>query len=270
MHLGFPSPFLWLNYPVTSAGLFLSALGILIVKLKKGIALERWQSGVLLIAFLSQLPLLLVFYTVDARYSLFSLPVIALSSAWLFSDLSKKFSVNHAAVALVVLLGLHLVQQLPLAKQLVGNNLLHRSQAWQYQSIKHIDTFFSSISQDNFLLITALPPHLVDAYAERDLPLLPLSPDQEFLQKSELVWGKNLHYDDLHTEFRNQLKEGKTLFITNAYVTHQHSVIQDFENIKENFELELVSEGCEGACTIYLITLHDENTPPSHSTPPQN
>ena len=73
------------------------------------------------------------------------------------------------------------------------------------------------------------------------------------------MWGTELDYTDLSASYKRLLENGTRLYISNAYVTQQASVIADYEQLKQQFELELVSEGCDHACDIYLVKKKSED-----------
>ncbi len=163
-----------------------------------------------------------------------------------------------AVIISLIIIGVHSLHQISLFKEIISFNVLHRSTAWQYQAIKQFDLYF--LDKSDVKIITALPPFLVDAYQETEYRVLPLSQSQEFLQKKELVWGTDVPYENLMEGYITWLKQSKRLFISNAYITHQQSVIEDYEAYKTQFDLELVSSGCLDACNIYELHLKTSAT----------
>lgn len=256
---GAPKYFLWLLISFTSPLYFLTFMVMGTLTLIKGNREERFSSITLLLLFLAQLPLLLMFYSTDSRYIILTIPIMAVMVGWTFSNLSIANSYIKTLILLIII-GLQLFSQIPLFKQVLANNLLHKSNGWQYLAIQHFDEYFSQANTNDVYLITALPPHLVAAYQKEDYELLPLSNDQEFLQKGEHVWGEDVPYDSLVEGYKAWIEQGKIIYITNAYITHQQSVIYDFEKYKEAFVLEQVSEGCSSACNIYKLKLSDTAT----------
>jgi hypothetical protein len=204
---------------------------------------------ILTVLFLSQLPLQLVFYLADARYLIYSIPLIALGIGWLMEAWTEKRTILIPLVIFGIVVQLFMQQVF--VKEIIANNLLGRSTAWQYEAVLQ----FNRILSDDSLIITALPPFLVDTYQTQHYRVLPLAYDQEFLQKKQYVWGKDINYQDLHSTYQAWLEEGKELYISNAYITHQQSVIEDYESYKESFEFELMAEGCDQACNIYRLSL---------------
>jgi hypothetical protein len=239
--------FLWIKVGVSSwpiVGLFSYSIYKL-YKLKK---LNKVY--LLIILFLSLFPLQLFFYTVDARYLIYSIIIFSLAIAWMMNEVKNKKIIFFLFTAIVV----NIFYQKNLFKQIIADNWLGRSTAWQYESIQH----FNKNLTDNEMIITALPPFLIDTYQTKKYRTLPLSQSQEFLQKKEFVWGEDVNHIDLITGYKEWLEQDKQLYISNAYITHQQSVILDFENFKKEFNLKLVSEGCLQACNIYKLELKND------------
>jgi hypothetical protein len=96
-------------------------------------------------------------------------------------------------------------------------NILHRSQSWQQQSVKH----FSQQQEldTNAYLITALPPFLISTYENPAYKILPLSQHQEFLAKDQNVWTRELKdkssLPDLYK--KNASRREKSLYFQRLY-----------------------------------------------------
>ena len=242
--------FLWLNIGLTNfifTGMFFTSLFVLFKK-------KMWQKfWILFVLFFAQFPLQLVFYVADARYLIYSIPLVVLGVVWLIDALPKK---RRLLIPMAIFgIFLQLFMQRSLVRQIVADNLLGRSTAWQYEAIKHFD----SVLKNDSLVITALPPFLVDAYQEKSYRALPLSYTQEFMNKKQYIWGGDLNHANLTESYKQWINEGKTIHISNSYITHHKSVINDFEKFKEEFSFELISSGCENACNIYKLDIRDTN-----------
>lgn len=255
--VGFPGAFLWLRTSLISPVVALLAIAAVIDSLRTQKNMQR--VFLLSTLFLSQFPPLLVFYVVDERYSLYTMLTAVLLSVLFFAEyaqkIAKKKILGAALIAGAVLI--NILSQQTLFRQIISSNLLNASHAWQYEAIKSFDQFFAGQKGETqpALLITALPPVLVDAYQTTDYQVLPLSPSQEFMQKKEPMWGTDVPYDDLMTGYEQWLSEGKKLYISNAYITHQQSVIADFEAYREKFRLTKVHSDCMDACALYQVNL---------------
>jgi hypothetical protein len=238
--------FLWKNIGISNiifSGLFFYSI-YYFNKIKK-----HTQSNILLFFFLAQLPIQLIFYVADARYLVLVLPLIALGVVWLIDAWPEK---RKILVPLAIVgIALQLFLQRSLVKEVIASNLLGSSTAWQYEAVLH----FNNHLEEEALIITALPPFLVDVYQTTSYRVLPMSHDQEFLSKKQYVWGDDINYADLRGTYREWLEEGRELYISNAYITHQQSVIEDYESYKESFEFEIMAEGCDQACNIYRLSL---------------
>lgn len=237
--------FLWLPMGLSSWSTVLIFISILYILLKQ----RKYQKLIILVGlFLSLFPLQLFFYSVDARYIIYAIILFSLAGAWLV-ELSRKKKLVLGLLLISVLI--NVFYQRALLRQLIADNLLGRSTAWQYQAIKN----FNSQLSDGDQIITALPPFLLDAYQTKNYQALPLSQTQEFLQKGMYVWGSDVNYDNLIEGYKQMLNEGNTLYFTNAYITHQQSVVADFEQFKSQFDMDLVKEGCDQACNIYKLKI---------------
>lgn len=259
--LGIKQNLLWLTTSITTLPVLLIALFSVIGNRKKSMN-NFFQ--LILFSLASFVPLI-IFYAQDVRYGIFVLPVIVILAGAAISNIQQsaikneklKIILNYSLI--IFSLTFSVYHYLPITKLVIANNLLGRSTAWQQQSLYHFNNYFREAKIENPILITALPPYLSTWYQDANYRLLPLSKYQEFLSKRQKIWGKNINYYDLRGYFEKIVYSieysatNETLFISNAYITHNSRVKADYEKIKEEFELELVSEGCKGACDIYLL-----------------
>lgn len=246
--VGWNEKFLWYRWPLTS--LVMTGAALLTVFNKKVITQHKWWLSSLLVC---QIPILLVLNGVDARYLILILPLLSIGLVLLIQQLYLKIGQIKTLLLLIGLLLVHLATQALLFKQIAMANIFHRTRAWQYEAILNFNDFFSR--QSSGVLVTALPPFLVDAYQTSNYQLLPLSNHQEFLAKKELMWGQNINYTDLVAEYKQRLANGEKLYISNSYITHQWEVVADYESLKQLFEFTKVADGCQDACNIYELSL---------------
>jgi hypothetical protein len=241
--------FLWLKSSLMSSLISLSFLtGIALSLRPKRTRLSASLIGGLVVA---HLPILLIFYSTDARYVLSWVPLLVLGIVLGWEAIRTKIKTWQTVTFLSILLLSQLWWQKGLFVQLVSANLLHRTVGWQYQAIKELN--LQLLSQPNSVVITALPPLLIEAYAHTFPTTLPVSIHQEFINKKQWLWigGKTL--SDLPAEYDQLLAEGKTVFITNAYVTHDHQVTKDFETLKTKYTFKEISTGCGQTCNLYQL-----------------
>lgn len=244
--------------------------------------------------FVSQFPILLTFYTSDSRYILYSIPIIIVGTACVFKIGLIELSIKRLQSLIVICISLttliHLCSQGGFLLSIVKANFFSTTTAWQKESILGLDQSLKKLNTESqfSFLVTAIPPFLFDTYAsDPSYLLLPLSAHQEFIAKGEWVWGsKSLSFlnealASKSMKFRNTNDESKrysvqqfdsphlmdlytfllvnnySVYISNAYVTHQYSVTEDFESIKRYFNLTPITENCRNACNLYRLSLKE-------------
>lgn len=245
MLLGIKTYFLWKKISFVIPGLILIPIFALSLVKKTTSAIKKS-----LFLIFGIIGLQSFFYALDARYIIAVLPLFFLVMAQGWSLLLKNKKPILPIIILGILTLITLISQKTFYKELLGSNWFHRSSAWQYEAILQIKKL--DLPTDSYL-ITALPPYLFNFYYPQHPHLLPLSKSQEFMNENQRPWGTNLNYDNLAEQYQVLLTENKKLYISNSYITHLPSVITDFENYKQEFNLQLISEGCEQACNVYQL-----------------
>lgn len=242
-------PILWQPAALTSFATALVAVAGLVILLQT----QPQRAFILMSVLISQFLLLLHFYVQDQRYGLLSIIILIWLVAVAVSRVEQRRKSLWVPGGLVLVLVLtQAYAQQNLIKLVVSANFLQRTEAWQYQAVQTLNRE-PSLTKDSYL-ISALPPYLVTSYVSPQFKLLPLSADQEFIAKGQNAWNSELKdRDRLLTQYGQWLTEGRKLYISNAYITHQQSVIADFEEFKQSFELELISEGCQQTCNLYRL-----------------
>lgn len=251
---GQPTHFLWLVTPFTQ--------GILVFLALTGFCLKIWRgqdqswAWFLTLSFLAQFPVLLIFYVVDSRYLILSIPLIAVGVAVASGEISR-----HQWLMTGIIGGSLIFfwsQQYHLGKSLIGANWLNRSEAWQYRAVKLVEKHVPAGST----VISVLPPHLFELYAHQPYSILPLSMHQEFMEKKQMVWPDLLNTGDLLSEYERQVSSGSPLYITQAYLSAEAIFQGEWQQLQERFDLELVAEGCDQTCNIYRLTPLVDNHQP--------
>ncbi len=250
--------FLWQTTPLTSIPMGVAFLILLYKYFLSHDKYNIYQALVLLAQFISQFALVIFFYTVDSRYIIFTIILFTIGSSLLLHEIIRKTSVYIATLIFCFVLIVQISTQTKLYKEIFSANILGRSAAWQYEAIKHFNSFTKEHPNQDaspVIFITALPPFLVDAYQDGTYRVVPLSQHQEFIAKGQTVWGSDVNYENLIDGYIDWIRAGKKVYISNSYITHQQSVISDYEYYKTVFTFELVSSGCMDACNIYQIRL---------------
>lgn len=250
-YLGLPQLTMWLNVAISSGLVVLAAVVGLLIKLKQK---AYFVALVLLAGWSSQLVTLLLFYHADNRYLIGTIPFLVLSAGLTLEYVFKRWQWKVWLPFFGALVLALLISQKNIYQILVVDNLLARTTPWQYQAVQQLNATVS----DNSTLVTALPPYLFVLYESPKFNVIPVSTYQEYISKQRPVWGTDINYDDLAQEIRTRLEAGETVYLTNAYITHLHEVVNDYEVLKAQFETNLVAEGCLGACNVYQLQLAPE------------
>lgn len=252
--MGFKTNFLWENVAFTTAPiLILSFLGIVLTLEQK----KYYSRVILLLMSFSTLVAPLIFYVQDARYSSLLAVSISIGAAWFIQKIAEYPKDKRKYLYFLVFLCLigQLYSQKNLIQKIIAANLLHRSVAWQFEAISSFNIFFKN--KESSYLITSLPPFLVYEYGNETYKILPLSKEQEFFNKKQQAWGSLVPQTDLPSFFKQLLKEKNEVYISNAYITHSHKVIADYQDLEKLFIFTPVSEGCLQTCTIYKLQLKE-------------
>lgn len=249
--LGKTSQVLWETFPVFSP---LWTLILLLPFWKRTLFSKRWKMFGTLAAFTaSQFIIPLFFYVADARYIFAVLPLLTIWVTIILGTLyQQKNTRNVVILTMLLLLSTQLFVQKALFRELLANNLLHRSVAWQYESVNHFNAFFAT--HPNAVIGTFLPPGFVELYQRSSFRVLPLSKSQEFMNISQRPWGA-LDYEDLTANLTTALSQGKFVYVSNAYISSQHQFSADWQQLNMQFQLKKVSEGCLNTCDIYEVRL---------------
>ncbi len=245
--VGFPVTLLWQKVSILHMGYVILA-GWGIYQARRSPALFEIQL-VLVAVLIAQLPLLVIFYTFDARYLILAIPILVTLAGIALQRLKK-----HWQLAMVLLLVFSLcVCQRSLWREVISSNIFNRSQAWQYEAVRALDLRLQA--ENDVVLISSLPPYLFDIYSTTRYRLLPLSVHQEFLEKGYDAWGIPATTKDLTELYTAELLRGNKLYVTTAYMTAESTFSADFSSLKDNFELSQIADDCMGTCALYRLQL---------------
>ena len=142
-------------------------------------------------------------------------------------------------------------------KNQISLNLKYAETPWYYISVLKLNEYFTDdkvIDGKKPVVISALPPFLVDFYSNGNYTLLPLSYEQEFRSAKEITWGPN-DYTDLPKLYTKYIKEGYDVYVSRYGLGNEVYTNRDFEIIMKEFQLDLVWPGCYEQCNIYTVGL---------------
>lgn len=240
--LGLRAPFLWLGCALTS--IIVLAIFLLSLYLAYQQKRHRLNNLYLLLLFLVQFPIQLIFSVYDNRYLVLIIPIMIVTIFYNWLPLVNFFK-NHIRfniIALVILILWHLVSQTRMYGKLLAENLLHTADPWQYYSTLVIDDFMSS--QPDAHMITALSLPYVDYFSNLNtFPYLSLETSPSAYLS--LVASSS----------------AQPVYVSNAYITYTDSAIAHYERYKllYNFEEIPLTNDCDGVCKIYRLSLKDHN-----------
>lgn len=262
MMIGDPTKLLWDSTPLFPRYISLVGIGGLLFGLL--VKNFRFISFSLIVMLLSEILFMSAFYSIDARYILHAIPTLVLGFniflIILFKYLTgKKLKLLFYAMFLSVFLFFLISNAVRLKKQIMLN-IKYSETPWYYVSIQKLNSYFIF---DKFndgkkpVVISAMPPYLIDFFSNGNYTLLPLSYEQEFRDSKTLVWGPN-DYSDLPKLYTKYIKEGYPVYVERYGLGNESYTNRDFKIIENRFKLTKVLEGCFEQCNIYSVELKND------------
>jgi hypothetical protein len=199
----------------------------------------------LLLLLLSVLPPLLFFYVRDGRYILVVLPILVALTTLVLTTFKSKMSVVMA----IAIVALTIVSQRHIARFVLSSNWRGSTTAWQYEAVGVLNNQLP----DGSKIITALPPYLFSLYGTGKYAVLPLSSAQEFADKGQRAWGKEVEINLLPRTYANQVRSGEQLYVFSAYLSHNQKVSNEYQQYQSNFSLQPMTTSCADTCQLFLV-----------------
>lgn len=237
-----PGKFLWLKESLIPFGLPFTIIVATIISSRLRKKLAKW-----LFLLLSGLVINLLFYDKDIRYVLPLIPIVyALFASSLAELLPNK---NSLALLIPLIILFSLAQQAGFYKLVIANNLFFKSSGWQYEAVKQV----SNSLNNSDILITALPPQLFQHYSTKEIIILPISQSQEFVANNTINWPIINVENSLLNQYSRLIDSKSNIYITNAYLSHSRDVENDYIQLTQSFNLELIQSGCLETCNLYKV-----------------
>lgn len=217
---------------------------------------KKFEAISLVTLIVSQIFMLLMFYSPDGRYVIHIIPSLILGLGfmfeWIRNQNRKLFLIGLLVFSIAVI-----VSSASRLKKDVMLNLRYAETPWWYVAVMELDKTIDSESVKNTFskqpyVITPLYPFLVDFFSSGNFALLPMSSDQEFRGYKQAVWG-DFDYDHLETEYLRLISNGHPLFIASYGIGHEQSLINAFSYLQKAFRLEEISSACYDQCKIYRV-----------------
>jgi hypothetical protein len=255
--LGASERFLWDFSPILPRYLALAGyLGLLLGVYRKK---TRFVSASLIVLLFMQMVFVATFYSIDMRYLYSTIPTLILGVALLFVNIEKTLDkrrvYNLLTPAILIILTVYSSTNALRLKNQIMLNLRHAEVPWYYKSVLVLNNYFGTDTTDhdmNPVVVSSVPPYLIDYYSNGNYDILPLSPSQEFRTERELVWGQG-DYSNLHNLYKDYLAQGRALYLSTYGLGNDEGLHAAFKDIMTNFLLIEVYSGCYTQCKIYSL-----------------
>jgi len=254
---GFPTRFLWDFTPIMPKYLaIMSFIGLICGVLMKKF---RYISVSLLALIAVQLLFIASFYVIDMRYLYTAIPSLLIGLG-LLVEILRIFLYKRGVKVLFCLLiiiffGFYFITNSVRVKKQIVLNVKYSETPWYYISVMNVNNYFSDQnSDDKPLLISPMPPYYFDYFSNNNYQILPLSKNQEFRDRREVIWGPG-DYSDLILLYKDYLKKGRRLYVSTYGLGNEGYLHSSFDDLKKNFELKEVVNGCYNLCKIYQVRL---------------
>lgn len=200
------------------------------------------------------------FYAIDMRYIYPAIPTLLIGFAMFLTFILEKANTKRIKIIayVLIIIGLSyygLTNSLRLKNQIMLN-LRHGETPWYYVSVLEMNRYFNTLdlSGKKPILISPMPPYLIDYFSNGNYNLLPLSLEQEFRKSMAIVWGSN-DYSDLTKLYTSYLKKDYSVYVSRYGIGNEGYLNTEFNNLGKNFNMNRVQSGCYGQCDIYKLNL---------------
>ncbi len=265
--VGSSQRFLWEFTPLMPAVVGVGGIvgsSVAIWKLKK----LRFLYATVLLSTILHIAFMSTFYALDVRYIYHVFPAMLVGSTAVL-EVGRTLAAKHlhpislSAGVVLLLLALSVSSAVRL-KQQVGLNLRHSESPWWFHAVTETSQYFSGKQfNEQPVVITAIPPFLVDYYGQDRFMVLPLSAQQDFHQYLPAIWGPG-EYSNLTALYKSYLSSGRELYITNYGTAGVGYIAESFEQVAIDFTIVEVQKGCYELCNLYRVlekdTVQDSTT----------
>ena len=252
---GKPTRVLWDTTPAMPLWFaILSAIGLFTGLLQQK---KRLFSLLIFAVIWFQVLFISTFYVVDARYVLHAIPPMLFGIIILLDSLFG-FTKNRAIKTLIclILVTIYMTPNVVKLKNQVVLNLKYAETPWGQIAIGKVNDYFSKNYNgiQKPVLISPQPPFMFDYYATDRYHILPLSREQEFRNKRELVWGP-ANYENFVELYKSYLIEKRQVYVSSYGLGNEGYMHEAFNELDKNFALTLVFDGCYSQCKIYFVEM---------------
>lgn len=254
---GYPMTVLWKQIGILPKFLAFPAMVGLLASLATK---KRWPALVIITMLLSVMLFMMTFYVADGRYFIIAIPAVLLAVGFFIQWFSGLFRKHKRTVLLgltVILLLTYTGASVKRLKFDVMLNLKYAETPWYYLSVRTFDDYLKahrSEFKSEPVIISALPPYLVDFYAKEKFMIVPLSASQEFQTRKVEAWGQ-LDYEHLDDVYANLLQSGRPVFLTGYGLGNEKFLHDRFTEVTSRFTATKVESGCYDLCNVYQLEI---------------
>lgn len=213
----------------------------------------------LLMMLVSSILFMSTFYSVDMRYIYQTIPTLLLGFGIfmqiVIDKIQKPWFRTLFYIGLTFLAIFYFSTNALRIKNQIMLNIKHGETPWYYVTVQELNKYFTPdkiLMGKKPIVISPMPAYYIDFFSNGNYNLLPLSPQQEFRNFKETVYGPN-DYSDLIKLYKKYLENGWNVYVTNYGLGNEKYLHDDFDIIKQIFKLTEVSNECFNACNIYRI-----------------
>jgi hypothetical protein len=254
--LGNPITILWKQIIILPKILAIPAVLGLFLSLRTN--KHRWIGFSLLSMLTVVIAFMSVFYAYDGRYFFIAIPTLFIGFGFFCTSLYELFATHkkYVHVCMIILTAAILILNARQVKFWIGLNLKYSETPWYYISIRLFDSYVQEHAEEfgkTPVIISALPPYLIDAYAKQEMILLPLDAGQEFRSRLQEAWG-DYDFEHLDDEYTRLMEEGHPVLLTKYGLGNEQFLLDRFAHLLEVFDARKVQDGCFSLCDIYELS----------------
>jgi hypothetical protein len=218
---------------------------------------KRWWGVSLLAMLLVPIALISFFYAADGRYLIQALPTLLLGGGLFVRVVPQKMKHELGARLLLLFLGtavlLQTLLRAPQLKLQLALNLKYSEQPWFYLAAKEIDQAILLTKASHPIVVSALPPYLLDFYLTQPATIYPLSKNQDFTKDAMTVWGVP-SAENMPAVIQAALNENRVVLVNSWRQVNDPQNEATWQKLNQTFELQLIRPGCHEACNTYRVT----------------
>ena len=204
------------------------------------------------------------FVTFDLRYVYNSIPTLLIGFALFWKVVlsstyhlqlrsgTQKIIRNAILLVLFILFLFYTATHIISWKKTIMTNLKYAEVPWYYLSVLKLNTDFPNTPKNNEkkpVVISSMLPYYIDFFSNKNYSLLPLDRSQDLMWFADAVWGRE-DYSNLNKLYKTYINKEYPVYFFSYYKGNRFTD----EEVKKDFNLTLISEGCFKTCNLYKLS----------------